>query len=55
MAGGNYYRCDNCGCKVQYDANIEWTYGDCAMICKECAKTHKCVVVPIQAPEAPPQ
>lgn len=55
MAMSNYYLCDKCGCKVQYDADIEWRYGDCAMICEECAKTYKCVIVPINDSEAPPQ
>lgn len=79
MALGDYRKCDVCGDKAFYDANLnydegcysEWHYpyrtagieqhsekkeqmrldylGDWAVICSDCAKTHKTVVVPISS------
>ena len=57
MAGCDYRSCDVCGTKTFYDANLGWEHdhrdlgaflpglGDWAVICKECALTHECVVV----------
>lgn len=64
MAAGDYRSCDVCGGKVFYDVNLNYDYdqrmpngepkldylGDWAVICDDCAKTHKCVVVP-RSPE----
>ncbi len=80
MAGADYRRCDVCGGKAFYDADLSyeqvhkvdgnWVYhpdepyktagrleehdstalgrlGDWAVICIDCAKTHKCVIVPL--------
>lgn len=68
MAMGDYRRCDVCGDKVFYDANLNYSYpdkpdpnevvrgtsytldylGDWAVICNDCSKTHRTVVVPIE-------
>lgn len=83
MAGCDYRRCDVCGEKAFYDANLNYTegkseyrettafriagapqpgpqesldkwgmrldyLGDWAVICDDCAKTHKCVVVKLE-------
>lgn len=57
MAAADYRLCDVCAGKVFYDANLNYDYdresgeykldylGDWAVICDDCAKTHKCVVV----------
>lgn len=53
MALADYRLCDVCGGKAFYDANLNYTdegldrLGDWKVICVECAKTHKTVVVPI--------
>lgn len=75
MAAADYRKCDVCGTKAFYDANLnytddrdEWTketknfrvcgeeqrwgnkldrLGDWAVLCAECAKTHKTAIVPI--------
>jgi hypothetical protein len=53
MAGADYARCDVCGAKAFYDANItDDRYHDpiaeggvdIAVICNECTKTHKVTV-----------
>lgn len=60
MALADYRLCDVCDGKVFYDANLNYDHsqcgpdgapkldylGDWAVICDDCAKTHKCVVVP---------
>ena len=80
MAGADYRRCDVCGSKAFYDANLnydtgdkidgKWVYsetpyrvagevqgnygvgldyvGDWAVICTECAKTHRVHILPIE-------
>lgn len=55
MAGADYRSCDICRCKTYYDANLNWDFeaypehglrlGDWKVICIECAKTYKCVIV----------
>jgi hypothetical protein len=58
MAASDYYLCDLCERKAFYDSNIEdpryvATYNTdtgyepigIAVLCSECNKTHKCVVV----------
>jgi len=60
MALADYRLCDLCDGKVFYDANLNYTptkegytldhLGDWAVICLDCAKTHKCVVVPREEP-----
>ena len=53
MAMCDYRQCDVCGCKAFYDANLNYDdetgkpdyVGDWAVICDDCAKTHKCVIV----------
>ena len=55
MALSDYYLCDICGEKVIYDADMfeRWDCaGDISIICKECAKTHKIVIVPDEQKEA---
>jgi len=63
MAMADYRLCDLCGCKVFYDANLNYenepseyirgdTYslenlGDWAVICRECAKVHEVIIVEI--------
>lgn len=51
MAMADYYKCDVCGGKSLYDANIAtdddgnyYGVGDIAVLCKECATSHKVVV-----------
>ena len=59
MALADYRLCDICGNKTFYDANLNYDFddpelkgkdwplvglGDWVVICKECAKTHVCVV-----------
>lgn len=56
MAAADYRLCDVCGGKTFYDAELDYSggpwgenlvgLGDWAVICEECAKTHKCIVVP---------
>ena len=57
MAMCDYYLCDECGGKCFYDAAIaeyddagryllSGSAVDIAAICEDCAKTHKCIVVP---------
>jgi len=36
---------------VKYGMRLDYL-GDWAVICEDCAKTHKCVIVPIEAPNA---
>ena len=61
MAGCDYYSCDVCGSKTFYDANLSYDdnlenkithhrwpdgyIGDMAVLCDECAKTHKIEIV----------
>jgi hypothetical protein len=59
MAMRDYRLCDVCGGKVFYDANLNYDFdqcndkgepkldylGDWAIICVECAKDYKCVVI----------
>lgn len=48
MAMCDYYLCDRCGEKCFYDANCYEQLeraGDIVAICKDCARTHECVVV----------
>ena len=59
MAAADYRLCDVCNCKTFYDATLNYDYddvlpsgwmpvdylGDWAVICGNCAKTHKCIVV----------
>lgn len=57
MAYGDYRHCDVCDVKTFYDANLNYgvddygspfdleRLGDWAVLCVECAKTHKCVVI----------
>lgn len=64
MAMCDYYLCDVCGQKCFYDAAIA-EYDDAgryllsgraidiAAICESCAKTHKCIVVPLEVAGAP--
>ncbi len=63
MAGADYRSCDKCGCKTFYDSNLDydfsdperphglWSLGDWAVICIDCAKTHKCIIVPKERPD----
>ena len=51
MALCDYRPCDVCGGKAFYDANLNYdsdggldNLGDWVVICKSCAKTHKCLV-----------
>ena len=65
MALADYRLCDVCEGKVFYDANLNYEHlkappwikldylGDWAVICTDCAKTHKCVVVPRNADTSP--
>lgn len=61
MALADYRLCDVCGGKAFYDANLNYDFdnmdkeahmpkldylGDWAVICEDCAKTHRCVVLP---------
>lgn len=64
MALADYRLCDVCGAKAFYDANLNYEedtetpirdcnvgldyVGDWVVICQDCAKTHQCVVVPIE-------
>lgn len=55
MAAADYRLCDKCDGKVFYDSNLNYEYrevlpsghmkldylGDWAVICEDCAKTHK--------------
>lgn len=57
MALADYRLCDVCDHKVFYDANLNYErtrespfykldyLGDWAVICEDCAKTYKCVVI----------
>lgn len=59
MAAADYRLCDCCDGKVFYDSNLNYEYdevlpsghmaldylGDWAVICSDCAKTHKTVVL----------
>jgi hypothetical protein len=57
VAGCDYRSCDRCRAKTFYDAQLDYDFndpdrplglyglGDWAVLCEECAKTHKCVVV----------
>lgn len=57
----NYRLCDKCGGKAFYDAGLNNdsdalsndyaldNLGDWAFLCRTCAKTHKCVIVPMDA------
>jgi len=59
MAAADYRLCDCCNGKVFYDSNLNYEYsevlpsghmaldylGDWAVICSDCAKTHKTVVL----------
>jgi len=61
MAAADYKLCDVCSGKVFYDATLNYNdaeteaektrgysldhLGDWAVICEECAKTHKCIIV----------
>lgn len=49
MAMADYYLCDNCGGKCFYESqDVELALeraGDIAAICKECSKTHECIIV----------
>lgn len=57
MAGADYKSCDVCGRKTFYDAELSYNFdaypkhglrlGDWKVICEECAKSHRCVIVPI--------
>lgn len=69
MAAADYRLCDKCSSKAFYDANLnyEWnaipavretTYGldnlgDWAVLCCECAKTHRCAILPINEEPTP--
>jgi len=38
MAAGEYYSCDECGCKVFYDAEVNYDrVGYMRVLCKDCA------------------
>lgn len=58
MAMCDYRQCDICGGKAFYDANLNYDdegnfpdyVGDWCVICDECAKTHKCVVMKKETP-----
>lgn len=63
MAGADYRSCDVCGGKTFYDAGLGYEFphrkecltvlpgvGDWAVICKTCALTHECKVVPRKVP-----
>ena len=56
MAMADYYLCDKCGSKTFYDANLHyeddekrgyWLFGagDIAVLCVNCAKTHRVKIV----------
>lgn len=57
MAAADYRLCDVCAQKAFYDANLNYVLintppyvkldhlGDWAVICDDCAKTHKCIIV----------
>lgn len=60
MAGADYYRCDVCKSKTFYDADCSyaddntdtengkpllWGVGQMRVLCEDCAKTKKVVVV----------
>lgn len=59
MAACDYRSCDVCGCKVFYDANLNYDFdnrmpdgsptldylGDWKVLCENCAVVYKCVVV----------
>lgn len=58
MAAADYKLCDICGEKTFYDTALQYDFneypktglfnlGDWKVICKKCAKKHKCVVVSI--------
>lgn len=63
MALADYKLCDICGTKAFYDASLNYEVesetpirdcnigldyvGDWAVICQDCAKTHKCVILPL--------
>ncbi len=56
MAMADYRLCDKCGCKAFYDSNLNYDddgnldyVGDWRVICTECAKSHKCIIVPKEA------
>jgi hypothetical protein len=49
MAGADYWKCEICGCKAFYDAQIEWWSEDnwtgaLAALCVDCSKTHQLAV-----------
>ena len=67
MAMADYRRCDKCGSKAFYDANLNYEdatgndvvyevdehfnykldyVGQWAVLCKDCCKEYKCVIVP---------
>lgn len=57
MALCDYRLCDKCNQKVFYDSNLNYVWnkdtglmdleylGDWAVICNDCAKTWKCIIV----------
>jgi hypothetical protein len=64
MALADYRRCDVCGGKAFYDATLRYDFerypdrglyllGDWAVICIDCAKTFKCIIVPKDTGDAP--
>jgi hypothetical protein len=57
MAMADYYLCDRCQRKAIYDADIfdRWDQaGSIAIICKECAADHVCVVMKRASPVKEP-
>lgn len=45
MAGGDYTHCEVCGCKVFYDAEVEYDrLGKMIVLCKKCKEKYDIVL-----------